>query len=85
MTQEWRTMRFNEVTRQSIARVWQPVDGISSGAVAQPDCLGMEYLKTMTSAGAAECLNVSCKLPARSFITSTALMSADPATCLYES
>lgn len=69
MTQEWRTMRFNEVTRQSVARVWQPVDGNSGGAVAQPDCLGMEYLKTMASGGAAKCLNVSCKQPVRSFIT----------------
>ncbi|EIE25796.1 hypothetical protein COCSUDRAFT_32382 [Coccomyxa subellipsoidea C-169] len=49
MAQEWRVLRFNEVTRQSVARVWQPLDG-SSGAHAQADCLGMEYLKTMASA-----------------------------------
>ena len=49
MLQEWRVLRFNEVTRQSVARVWQPADGGS--AVAQAECLGMEYLKTMASAG----------------------------------
>ncbi|KAK9915588.1 hypothetical protein WJX75_001243 [Coccomyxa subellipsoidea] len=51
MLQEWRVLRFNEITRQSVARVWQPADG-SSGALAQADCLGMEYLKTMASAAA---------------------------------
>lgn len=54
MLQEWRVLRFNEITRQSVARVWQPADG-SSGALAQADCLGMEYLKTMASAGESDC------------------------------
>ncbi len=45
-------MRFNEVTRQSVAKVWraQLPDGTASLEM-QPDCLAMEYLKTMASAG----------------------------------
>ena len=49
---EWRTMRFNEVTRQSVAKVWlsQHPDG-TARIEMQPNCLAMEYLKTMASAG----------------------------------
>lgn len=52
--QDWRTLRFNGVTRQSVAKVWRPADG-GSDTLAQADCLGMEYLKTMASAGEAGC------------------------------
>lgn len=52
--QDWRTLRFNGVTRQSVAKVWRPADG-GSDMLAQADCLGMEYLKTMASAGEAAC------------------------------
>jgi hypothetical protein len=47
-------MRFNEVTRQSVGKVWlaQHPDGTASLRM-QPDCLAMEYLKTMASAGKA--------------------------------
>lgn len=47
-------MRFNEVTRQSVGKVWleQHPDGTASLSM-QPDCLAMEYLKTMASAGKA--------------------------------
>ena len=47
-------MRFNEVTRQSVAKVWlaQHPDGTASLRM-QPDCLAMEYIKTMASAGKA--------------------------------
>jgi len=49
---EWRTLRFNEVTRQSVAKVWlsQQPDG-TAHIEMQPNCLAMEYLKTMASAG----------------------------------
>ncbi|EFN52903.1 hypothetical protein CHLNCDRAFT_138459 [Chlorella variabilis] len=63
--EEWRVLRFNGVTRQSVARVWvQPAAG--SGAVArngmqrqqphieaQAACLAQEYLKTAASVVAA--------------------------------
>ncbi|CAL8469998.1 g9540 [Coccomyxa elongata] len=49
--QDWRTLRFNGVTRQSVAKVWRSADG-GSDTLAQADCLGMEYLKTMASAAA---------------------------------
>lgn len=50
--QEWRTLRFNEETRQSVARLWvcQHEDGREC-VHAQADCLAMEYLKSMASAG----------------------------------
>lgn len=50
---QWRTMRFNEVTRQSVGKIWlaQHADG-TEGPQMQPDCLAMEYLKSMASAGA---------------------------------
>lgn len=52
--QEWRTMRFNEVTRQSVGRVWAPQrPGGAAALEMQPECLAMEYLKTMASAGEA--------------------------------
>jgi hypothetical protein len=52
LQQEWRTLRFNEKTRQSVARVWRWRRRDGAEAVhAQPDCLAMEYLKTMASAG----------------------------------
>ena len=59
-------MRFNEVTRQSVAKVWlaQLPDGTASIEM-QPDCLAMEYLKTMASAGdlvAVDSLHMTCVL-----------------------
>ena len=42
--QEWRVLRFNEVTRQSVALV-------GPGGVGIPDCLGFPYLKTIVAAG----------------------------------
>ena len=52
--QEWRTMRFNEVTRQSVGRVRVPQRADGAAALEmQPECLAMEYLKTMASAGKA--------------------------------
>jgi hypothetical protein len=51
--QEWRTLRFNEATRQSVAKVWvhEGVQGGGGREHAQPECLAMEYLKSMASAG----------------------------------
>ena len=53
-------MRFNDVTRQSVAKVWlaQLPDGTASLEM-QPDCLAMEYLKTMASAGDLLAVNLS--------------------------
>lgn len=48
--QEWRVMRFNGVTRQSVARVCVPA---SSPPQAWPHVLAFEYLKTMAAATAA--------------------------------
>ena len=54
--EEWRVLRFNGVTRQTVMRVRVGAGGTSSGSgsgsslkqtlVAQPDCLAQEYLKT---------------------------------------
>ncbi|KAK9808659.1 hypothetical protein WJX72_001506 [[Myrmecia] bisecta] len=51
--QEWRVLRFNDDTRQSVAKVavTQRPDGGCTIA-AQPDCLAFEYLKTMAAAAA---------------------------------
>ena len=51
--QEWRTLRFNEATRQSVAKVWvlEGADGSAGSVRAQPECMAMEYLKSMASAG----------------------------------
>ena len=49
--QEWRTLRFNEATRQSVAKVWV-ADGADGTVHAQAECLGMEYVKTMAATGA---------------------------------
>ena len=47
-------MRFNEVTRQSVGRVRVPQRADGAAALEmQPECLAMEYLKTMASAGKA--------------------------------
>ena len=51
LRQEWRTLRFNEATRQSVAKVWV-AEGADGRVHAQPECLGMEYVKSMASAGA---------------------------------
>ncbi|GMH40504.1 hypothetical protein BSKO_08408 [Bryopsis sp. KO-2023] len=48
-TSEWRVLRFNGVTRQSVNRVVQ-VQG-SSDLSVDPNCLAFEYLKTMAVAG----------------------------------
>eukprot|EP00803_Ostreobium_quekettii_P001763 evm.model.scf_309.1 EVM.evm.TU.scf_309.1 scf_309:4395-8613(+) len=51
---EWRVLRFNDVTRQGVARVMvTPRSDTLSLEEAQPDCLAFEYLKTMAAAGAA--------------------------------
>lgn len=62
--QQWRVLRFNENTRQSVARVGLyrgrgPALGAADARkpdesvrlVAQPDCLAADYLKTVASAG----------------------------------
>lgn len=46
--QEWRVLRFNGVTRQSVARVT-----LSTPLKAWPQALAFEYLKTMAAATAA--------------------------------
>ena len=61
--QQWRVLRFNDITRQSVARVaLQRVEGAWGDALgegwrlqAQPDCLAADYLKTVASAGAQVC------------------------------
>ena len=61
--QQWRVLRFNGVTRQSVARVsLQRVEGGRADALgrgwrlqAQPNCLAADYLKTVASAGARVC------------------------------
>lgn len=49
--QEWRVLRFNNVTRQSVnyVRCWH--ENGACEAVIQPECLAFEYLKTMASVG----------------------------------
>lgn len=49
--QEWRVLRFNEVTRQSVNRVQQLSQDGGDGITIQSACLAFEYLKTMASAG----------------------------------
>ena len=61
--QQWRVLRFNDITRQSVARVaLQRVEGGRGDALgedwrlqAQPDCLAADYLKTVASAGVRVC------------------------------
>lgn len=76
--EEWRVLRFNDVTRQTVMRCSVSVtpasgggDGSSSSGssqaltvVAQPDCLAQEYLKT-TAAVAAALLGLQRLLPAQ--------------------
>lgn len=50
--QEWRVLRFNEETRQSVARVTVAVGADGSTVLTQrPDCMAFLYMKTMASAG----------------------------------
>lgn len=65
--EEWRVLRFNDVTRQTVMRVHvtapsAPAQDSSSGSgsgggeprvVAQPDCLAQEYLKAAAAVTAA--------------------------------
>jgi hypothetical protein len=54
-------LRFNGVTRQSVARVWvHPAEGGGSSSnrsapsvIVQPECLAQEYLKTLAAVIAA--------------------------------
>eukprot|EP00191_Tetraselmis_sp_GSL018_P009178 CAMPEP_0177616464 /NCGR_PEP_ID=MMETSP0419_2-20121207/24179_1 /TAXON_ID=582737 /ORGANISM="Tetraselmis sp., Strain GSL018" /LENGTH=253 /DNA_ID=CAMNT_0019114543 /DNA_START=457 /DNA_END=1214 /DNA_ORIENTATION=+ len=49
--QQWRVLRFNETSRQSVSRVTEVAGG--GGWEAVPDCLAQEYLKTMVCVGTA--------------------------------
>eukprot|EP00873_Tetraselmis_striata_P011895 jgi/Tetstr1/432159/TSEL_021616.t1 len=48
---EWRVMRFNGITRQSVSRLVALEAG--QARVAEPECLAQEYLKTMAAIYAA--------------------------------
>jgi hypothetical protein len=50
-SEEWRVLRFNEATRQSVARVHQEAGSIGSGWAADARCLAFEYTKTIAAAG----------------------------------
>ena len=80
--QDWRTLRFNGVTRQSVAKVWRPAYG-GSDTLAQADCLGMEYLKTMASAGKAGHHHLATR--ARAFMTVPAAVQQRSACACQES
>eukprot|EP00850_Spirogloea_muscicola_P023610 SM000372S13686 [mRNA] locus=s372:50671:53613:+ [translate_table: standard] len=50
--QEWRVLRFNGVTRQSVAKVTAVIRGPGEVALRQqPNCLAFEYPKSMVAAG----------------------------------
>lgn len=50
--EEWRVLRFNKVTRQSVSRV--SIDESKGSLIeANPECLASEYLKTIASVVAA--------------------------------
>ena len=60
--EEWRVLRFNDVTRQTVMRVHVLPPAHAGGSsssraghrvVAQPDCLAQPYLKTVAAAAAA--------------------------------
>ena len=46
---EWRVLRFNNVTRQSVCRVLLPASG--GPALPVPVCIATEYLKSMLASG----------------------------------
>ena len=46
---EWRVLRFNSVTRQSVCRVVLPASG--GPALPVPVCIATEYLKSMLASG----------------------------------
>ncbi|KAK9862412.1 hypothetical protein WJX84_005697 [Apatococcus fuscideae] len=48
---EWRVLRFNSVTRQSVCRIVLPASG--GPALPVPVCIATEYLKTMLASVAA--------------------------------
>jgi len=52
-SEQWRVLRFNSVTRQSVNRVRLRHDaqGWDEAAEARPDCLAFPYLRTMASSG----------------------------------
>ena len=52
-SEQWRVLRFNAVTRQSVNRVRLGHDGRDGqeAAEARPDCLAFPYLRTMASSG----------------------------------
>ena len=65
--EEWRVLRFNGVTRQTVMRVHVAPGGDGSNGrqqlvLTQPDCLAQEYLKT-TAAVAAALLALQHLLP----------------------
>ena len=51
-SEQWRVLRFNDVTRQSVNRVRLVHDGRHERAEARPDCLAFPYLRTMAASGA---------------------------------
>ncbi|CAM6089614.1 unnamed protein product [Calypogeia fissa] len=49
---EWRVLRFNSVTRQSVAKVQALATGVGDVILQQqPNCIAFEYVKSMISAG----------------------------------
>ena len=55
--QEWRVLRFNEETVQSVARVSVGSDnGSEVRAEQRPDCMAFLYMKTIGAAGSPQVL-----------------------------
>lgn len=52
-SEQWRVLRFNAVTRQSVNRVRPSHSGQGQEAAeARPECLAFPYLRTMAASGA---------------------------------
>ena len=54
-SEQWRVLRFNTVTRQSVNRVHVRHNGAGHEAVeARPECLAFPYLRAMASSGTSD-------------------------------
>ena len=63
-SEQWRVMRFNDITRQSVNRVRVVHDGHHDTPESRPDCLAFPYLRTMAASGTVTRTELHCGFPA---------------------
>ena len=82
--QEWRVLRFNEETVQSVARVSiGSSEGLGVTAQQRPDCMAFLYMKTIGAAGSLQVLHLKTNKPSHIYCASLkGAVIADDCPCM---